>query len=85
MFQLDQVYDPNLPEDDMRERYEEMNRMREHVFGELDGNKDHFIDMDEFLNYTNSQEFEKDEGWKVCEEDYQHFQAVEYSSDEQRL
>ena len=64
-FQLDQVYDPNLPEDDMRERYEEMARMREHVFGELDHDKDHFISIEEFLNYTGSQEFEKDEGWKV--------------------
>ena len=54
-----------MPEDDMRERFEEMARMREHVFGELDHDKDHFISLDEFLNYTASQEFEKDEGWKV--------------------
>lgn len=63
--QLDQVYDPNLPEDDMRERYEDMARMREHVFGELDQDKDRLISLDEFLNYTSSQEFQKDEGWKV--------------------
>ena len=30
--ELDKVYDPNEPEDDMREREEEMERMREHVF-----------------------------------------------------
>ncbi len=30
--ELDKVYDPNAPEDDMREREEEMERMREHVF-----------------------------------------------------
>ena len=27
-----QAYDPNNPEDDMKEREEEMERMREHVF-----------------------------------------------------
>ena len=30
--ELDKVYDPNEPVDDMREREEEMERMREHVF-----------------------------------------------------
>ena len=30
--ELDKTYDPNAPEDDMREREEEMERMREHVF-----------------------------------------------------
>jgi hypothetical protein len=54
-----------MPEDDMRERFEDMARMREHVFGELDGDKDRLISMGEFLNYTASQEFQKDEGWKV--------------------
>ena len=54
-----------MPEDDMRERFEEMARMREHVFGELDHDKDKLISLQEFLNYTASQEFEKDEGWKV--------------------
>ena len=49
----------------MRERFEEMARMREHVFGELDHDKDKLISLNEFLNYTASQEFEKDEGWKV--------------------
>lgn len=37
--ELDKVYDPNEPEDDMREREEEMERMREHVFSESDVNK----------------------------------------------
>ena len=30
--ELDKAYDPNNPEDDMKEREEEMERMREHVF-----------------------------------------------------
>merc|ERR1719480_253125 len=33
--ELDKAYDPNAPEDDMKEREEEMERMREH---DLDGN-----------------------------------------------
>ena len=41
--ELDKVYDPNAPEDDMAERYEEMERMREHVFNETDVNKDYLI------------------------------------------
>ena len=51
------------------ERYEEMNRMREHVFGEIDQNKDFMITMDEFLSYTGKQgekdKFKEDEGWEV--------------------
>jgi nucleobindin len=41
--ELDKMYDPNAPEDDMRERREEMERMREHVYSESDVNKDHLI------------------------------------------
>ena len=65
------MYDArNSPdEDDPMERYEEMNRMREHVFGEIDQNKDFMITMDEFLSYTGKQgekdKFKEDEGWEV--------------------
>lgn len=62
---LDQVYDPNNPEDDMEERYEEMSRMREHVMKELDKDGDKLVSMDEFMQYTKSDEFNKDEGWDV--------------------
>lgn len=41
--ELDKMYDPNAPEDDLTERYEEMERMREHVFRESDNNKDNLI------------------------------------------
>jgi len=43
--ELDKVYDPNAPEDDMAERYEEMERMREHVFNETDTNRDYLISL----------------------------------------
>ena len=63
--QLDKVYDPKAPEDDMMERYEEMNRMREHVMNEVDKNKDKLISLDEFLESTKNEEFKKDEEWDV--------------------
>jgi hypothetical protein len=56
------VYDPNAPEDDMREREEEMERMREHVFRESDTDKNKLISFDEFLAETKREEFEKDPG-----------------------
>ena len=69
--QLDKIYDArNSPdEDDPIERYEEMNRMREHIFGEIDQNKDFIITMEEFLAYTGKEgdkdKFKEDEGWEV--------------------
>ncbi|XP_052235551.1 nucleobindin-2-like isoform X2 [Dreissena polymorpha] len=82
--ELDQVYDPNRPEDDMRERYEEMARMREHVFSEIDLDKDRLISQEEFMKYTKSNEFEKDEGWKTVDEQ-QNFTEEEYQRYEQML
>lgn len=41
--ELDKLYQQGVPEDDMRERVEEMERMREHVFTEADLNKDGLI------------------------------------------
>lgn len=41
--ELDKMYDPNAPEDDINERYEEMERMREHVFKESDIDRDNLI------------------------------------------
>ena len=38
--ELDKLYEAGAPEDDMKERVEEMERMREHVFSEADKNKD---------------------------------------------
>ena len=49
----------------MNERYEEMNRMREHVMNELDKDKDKLVSQNEFMKYTASQDFDKDEPWEV--------------------
>merc|ERR1711976_406918 len=58
--ELKKVYDPeNDEEDDMIEMEEERLRMREHFFGEVDKNKDKMISLKEFMDYTNTQEYEK--------------------------
>jgi hypothetical protein len=41
--ELDKMYTPGATEDDMRERIEELERMREHVFKEADTNGDGLI------------------------------------------
>ena len=67
--ELDKVYDPNEPEDDMREREEEMERMREHVFKESDTNKDRLISYDEFMAETKRDEWDNDPGWETMDMD----------------
>lgn len=62
------MYAEGAPEDDMRERVEEMERMRESVFKEVDTNKDGFIDYQEFLQQTKRNEYEKDSGWQGLDE-----------------
>jgi len=57
--ELDKVYDPNNPDDDVREMEEERARMREHVMKEVDINGDGAISLKEFMDYTNSMEFVK--------------------------
>lgn len=52
-----------LPEDDMRERAEEMERMREHVYKEADQNRDRLISFEEFMDQTKKKEYNQDEGW----------------------
>jgi len=86
--ELDKAYDPNAPEDDQREREEEMERMREHVFKESDKNKDRMISYEEFLTETKKDEFEKDSGWDTLDEDEdlytdEEFQQFEHEREEQ--
>nr|CAG4645727.1 EOG090X0B17 [Lynceus sp. MCZ IZ 141354] len=66
--ELDKVYDPNAPEDDMRERYEEMERMREHVFNETDSDRNQLISFEEFLAQTRKNEYERDPGWDTIDQ-----------------
>ncbi|XP_021953849.1 nucleobindin-2 isoform X2 [Folsomia candida] len=78
--ELDKMYDPNAPEDDVRERVEEMERMREHVFNETDTNRDQLISYQEFLDQTKRQEFQQDEGWDPIDPQSQNHPV--YSEDE---
>ncbi|XP_011315171.1 nucleobindin-2 isoform X2 [Fopius arisanus] len=80
MKELSKIHNGN-PEDDPREREEEMERMREHVFSSADTNHDGIIDYDEFIAQTKREEFEKDPGWKTLDEQEiyseQEYQAFE--------
>ncbi len=41
--ELDKLYSQGMPQADLIERAEEMERMREHVFSEVDKNRDRLI------------------------------------------
>lgn len=61
-----------MSEDDMRERAEEMERMREHVFRETDTNRDGLISYKEFLDQTKRQDFNKDPEWETVDQQPQY-------------
>jgi hypothetical protein len=79
--ELDKVYQQGgVPEDDLRERAEEMERMREHVFKEADTNKDGLISYQEFLDQTKREEFNRDPGWETVDhqQQYTHEEYLEF-------
>uniref|UniRef100_A0A1Q3FJZ9 Protein with signal anchor n=2 Tax=Culex tarsalis TaxID=7177 RepID=A0A1Q3FJZ9_CULTA len=78
--ELNKMYQAGVPEDDMKERAEEMERMREHVFQEADTNKDGLISYDEFLEQTKREEFQKDPEWDTVDHQPQftHEEYLEY-------
>lgn len=78
--ELDKVYQQGMPEDDMRERAEEMERMREHVFKEADTNKDNLISYQEFLDQTKRDEYQRDPGWDTVDQvpQYTHEEYLEF-------
>ncbi|XP_017137565.1 nucleobindin-2 [Drosophila miranda] len=78
--ELDKVYQSDLPEDDMRERAEEMERMREHYFQETDTNHDGLISIEEFMMQTSKDEFQKDPEWETIDQQpqYTHEEYLEY-------
>uniref|UniRef100_A0A7E4UQP0 EF-hand domain-containing protein n=1 Tax=Panagrellus redivivus TaxID=6233 RepID=A0A7E4UQP0_PANRE len=64
--EIEKVYNETDPDDDPKERIEEMYRMREHVIAQMDKNKDRLIALEEFLQdneATQPNEEKKDEGW----------------------
>ncbi|KAG8196456.1 hypothetical protein JTE90_012279 [Oedothorax gibbosus] len=66
--EVKKLYNPNNEEDDPAEMVEEFHRMREHIFNETDKNKDALISLEEFLQMTEQQDFQKDDGWKGLDE-----------------
>ncbi|KAL7306766.1 hypothetical protein TKK_0001131 [Trichogramma kaykai] len=77
--ELDKLYAQGHPEDDLVERAEELERMREHVIKEADLNKDGFISYDEFINESKKAEFEQDSGWETLDEQ-QLYSEQEYET-----
>lgn len=78
--ELNKMYEAGHPEDDMKERAEEMERMREHVFQEADTNKDGLISYEEFIEQTKREEFQKDPEWDTVDHQPQftHEEYLEY-------
>ncbi|XP_011630489.1 nucleobindin-2 isoform X2 [Pogonomyrmex barbatus] len=77
--ELDKLYTEGAPEDDIYERREEMERMREHVFNEADLNHDGLISYQEFLEQTKKPDFQQDEGWQGLDEQ-QIYSQQEYEA-----
>ena len=82
--ELDKAYDPNAPEDDMKERAEESERMREHVLKETDRNKDRMISLEEFLTQTKEDEFNNHEAWEGLDEEDPEYTDEEFKQFEQQ-
>ncbi|KAK5640642.1 hypothetical protein RI129_011453 [Pyrocoelia pectoralis] len=85
--ELNKMYEKNAAEDDMVERAEEMERMRETVFKQMDTNHDGLIDYQEFLSQTQRQEYQEDHGWKGLDEErpYTDEELDAYIREQQRL
>ena len=77
--ELAKAYDPNNPEDDLQERAEEAERMREHVMQETDKDKDRLISLEEFLSQTKEEEFKEHENWETLDEEDE---GQEYTQEE---
>uniref|UniRef100_A0A0N5AZG1 EF-hand domain-containing protein n=1 Tax=Syphacia muris TaxID=451379 RepID=A0A0N5AZG1_9BILA len=80
--ELEKIYNDTNPDDDPRERMEEIYRMREHVMKQMDKNGDRMISLEEFLNDAEAQQANRDEGWKdigdqpvYTDEELQKFEA----------
>ncbi len=64
--ELDKLFNVSDPLYDPQEREEEANRMRQHVFTEIDKDGDKMISVKEFIDATKRKDFENNEEWKVC-------------------
>jgi nucleobindin len=64
----------------MRERAEDLERMREHVFNESDTNHDGLISFEEFMIQSKKDEFNKDDEWQTVDHsrEYTHEEYLEF-------
>ena len=69
--ELNKIFNSTDPEYDPAERDEEMNRMREHVFTEMDKNRDKMVSLEEFINETKEKDFDDNEEWKSIDDEIQ--------------
>lgn len=67
--EVSKIFNTSNPEYDERERDEEMARMREHVFTEMDKNRDKMISLDEFIAETQEKDFDNEDEWKSVEDE----------------
>lgn len=78
--ELNKLYESGASEDDMRERREDMERMREEVFKKADKNRDDLISFDEFMAETKRDEFERDGNWETVDQapQFTHEEYLEF-------
>ena len=75
---LVQISFQGLDDIDPEEKDEEVSRMREHVIEHIDKDADGVIQLQEFINYANSQDFDHEDPWDAA------FSA-EFSEEDVRL
>ncbi|GMT36296.1 hypothetical protein PFISCL1PPCAC_27593, partial [Pristionchus fissidentatus] len=74
--ELDKMYNETNPDDDPREKMEEMARMREHVVRQMDKNEDRMISLEEFLQDSEAQSQQKaPEAWEDIGQQLDHNQV----------
>lgn len=85
--EIEKLYDPTNPEDDPNQMEEEYERMREHVYEQIDTDKDHLISLQEFLEYSKKRESKEDHGWDDLDkkEAYTEQDWKEYGRNRERM
>lgn len=83
--ELDKLYKDGSFQGDPMERAEEMERMREHVFQEVDKNRDRLISWEEFYAMSLQPEFNEDQGWQPLEDQQIYTQEELQAYERQRL
>lgn len=85
--EIQKLYDANNPEDDPNEMEEEFERMREHIYKEIDTDRDGLIGLQEFLVYSKKPEFKTDHGWEDASKNpaYSRNDYEDYQKNRERM